>query len=169
VNYNKLKELLSEKKITVAQLAEKIGMSKGGLYSAISNETLSVNMLEKISEVLEVPATYFFDGGILSVEELNNLLNEAHDEARKQELHTDLLWERIGEKRYLLRMIYSALKSIYIDQKTIGELTVGEVDKMLRKLIDAIDRSENFESEPAYLKNPERRKVKKREERQKKD
>ena len=61
MNYNKLNSLLLDKRMSIPQLAEKIGMTKRGLYSSIENKTLTVSTLEKISEVLEVLITVFFE------------------------------------------------------------------------------------------------------------
>lgn len=73
MNYNKLKNILSEKNISIPQLAEKINslqvnslpekkaITRGGLYSTIKNETLTIEMLEYISTALGVPVTTFFE------------------------------------------------------------------------------------------------------------
>jgi transcriptional regulator with XRE-family HTH domain len=61
LNYNKIKSLASENKISLKELADKINLSEQGLHSGIKKQTLSVTNLEKIAEVLEVPVSYFFE------------------------------------------------------------------------------------------------------------
>ena len=48
------KDLLKEKGLTMTTLAEKVGMSRGGLYTAIKNKTLNIETITLISAVLEV-------------------------------------------------------------------------------------------------------------------
>jgi transcriptional regulator with XRE-family HTH domain len=60
MKYSILKELLTQKRINIPTLAKEIGMSKPGLYLAIEKERLTVETLEKIAGVLEVPVNVFF-------------------------------------------------------------------------------------------------------------
>lgn len=66
MEYSKIRELCTSRGISIPQLAEKIGVSKG-LYTAIKNETLTVSTLEKIAEALEVPVCTFFESGYSKV------------------------------------------------------------------------------------------------------
>jgi transcriptional regulator with XRE-family HTH domain len=59
--YNKIKILAGENKISLKDLAEKIGLSEQGLHSGIKKQTLSVTNLERIAELLGVPVSYFFE------------------------------------------------------------------------------------------------------------
>ena len=56
----KIKELCYERKLTIPQLAENIGMSKS-FYSTLKNDSLKVSTLLKIAEVFKVPASVFFE------------------------------------------------------------------------------------------------------------
>ena len=60
MKYSILKDLLTQKRINIPTLAKEIGMSKPGLYLAIEKERLTVETLEKIAGVLEVPVNVFF-------------------------------------------------------------------------------------------------------------
>jgi transcriptional regulator with XRE-family HTH domain len=66
LNYSLIKNFASENKISLKDLAEKINLSEQGLHSGIKNQTLSVTNLEKISKVLNVPISKFFDDKIQS-------------------------------------------------------------------------------------------------------
>lgn len=165
MNYNRLKDLLSEKKITIPQLAGRIGMSKGGLYTAISNQTLTVITLEKIAEALDVPVPYFFYDEDQNEEDLLYQIDQSEKEIGEKDLQIDLLWERIGEKRYLLRMIYQELKELFVEHSTLGDMTVGEYEAILKKLVNEIDKSENFSGESDLLKKRQEERLKRRQDR----
>lgn len=131
---NKIKELLTEKGLTFTALADKIGVSRAGLYHTIYNNTLSVRSLEKIAEVLEVPVTVFF-------EDENEKWTKAAliDEVKRLDEENEVLWNRndelmdtIRSKRSILRLTYNQLKSIQ--------------DNRLDVIIGAIDESEKFEN-----------------------
>jgi len=62
MDYNKIKSLAEDKKINLSVIAEKIGMTVSGFYSSIKNNTLRIDALEKIAEVLEVDVKVFFGG-----------------------------------------------------------------------------------------------------------
>ena len=74
MDFSKIKDLLTDKRLTMKTLSDKIGMSRGGLHTAIANKTLTIEALEKIAEALEVPVTYFFESG--SSDEIEFLRSE---------------------------------------------------------------------------------------------
>jgi transcriptional regulator with XRE-family HTH domain len=57
---NKIKKRLKELKLTQKEFCEQIKMTPSGFRSAISNKTLQLKTLEKISSVLAVPMSYWF-------------------------------------------------------------------------------------------------------------
>jgi transcriptional regulator with XRE-family HTH domain len=61
MNYSKLKRIAKDKRMSIKELSEKIGMSETGFHQALNNNTLKVETLEKISDVLEVPIFFLFD------------------------------------------------------------------------------------------------------------
>lgn len=132
MNYNKLNSLLLDKRMSIPQLAEKIGMTKRGLYSSIENKTLTVSTLEKISEVLEIPAAIFFEDEndkrnksalIIEVEKLKkeikdikiiNKLNENLAASATREAAANLKISLVYQdllKRYMQTDIENELKS----------------------------------------------------------
>lgn len=54
MNYNNLKRIAKEKKITLKQLANDADMTEVGFHQAIKNDTLTVHALEKIALILDV-------------------------------------------------------------------------------------------------------------------
>jgi len=61
MNYEIIKKYCDDKRISLPELAKKVGLSKTGLYLAISKKTLTVEKLEAIVKELDVPIWYFFD------------------------------------------------------------------------------------------------------------
>jgi transcriptional regulator with XRE-family HTH domain len=61
MNFSKIKTICEEKGLTIPGLADKIGLSEAGLYQSIRNQSMKVDVLEKIAEVLETPIWIFFD------------------------------------------------------------------------------------------------------------
>ncbi|MBN2664370.1 MAG: helix-turn-helix transcriptional regulator [Bacteroidales bacterium] len=64
MNLIKIKHTAEKKSYLLKDLSEKIGMSYQNLNRCIRENKISANDLEKISEVLEVPISYFFEDDI---------------------------------------------------------------------------------------------------------
>jgi transcriptional regulator with XRE-family HTH domain len=100
MNYNTLLSQIKNKGLTVSRLADLIEMSKTGLYAAIEKKTLTVDKLEKISEVLKVPITLFFEGqpGITidnqETENLKKRISELDEQLENYKLLIEVLKER---------------------------------------------------------------------------
>lgn len=54
MNINKLKGKIVEKEMTVALLAEKIGIDRSTLYRKLDNQTLTIKEVKKIVEILNL-------------------------------------------------------------------------------------------------------------------
>ncbi len=140
MNYKKIDDLLTAKDLSFKLLAERIGVTRTGLYHTIKNKTLTVSALEKIAEVFEVPVIVFFED-----ENEKWTKSALIDEVKKLDEENEVLWNRIDElmdtiraKRSILRLTYTQLKSLQ--------------DSRLNEIISAIDESENFENHPVREK-----------------
>jgi transcriptional regulator with XRE-family HTH domain len=155
--YSKIKTLITDRNITVPQLADKIGMTKGGLYAAIEKNTLSVKTLEKIAEVFDVPITSFFEDEndewtkpalIAEVKKNEKTISELHDNCVQ-------LLDMLRAKRSSLRLILMNIRSTQdlIKQNitnTEDEFIIDLINKIANSLkgIDlAINDSEHFDNE----------------------
>lgn len=58
---DKVKKLAKLREISMRKLCQRIEMTENGLAAAFKNNTLKVETLVKISQVLGVPVSYFFD------------------------------------------------------------------------------------------------------------
>jgi transcriptional regulator with XRE-family HTH domain len=60
MDYNIIKALAKERAVPLKEICSKVGMSEVGLYRSFINNTLKVDILEKIANVLGVSPCYFF-------------------------------------------------------------------------------------------------------------
>ena len=63
MNVNKIKEILTTRRISIKDFAKDIGMTESGFHKALLNNTFKVSTLEKISAELHIPTTFWFDDG----------------------------------------------------------------------------------------------------------
>ncbi len=56
----KIKDLARQKELSMRKICQKIDMSENGLALGLRNNTIKLDTLSKISEVLHIPITYFF-------------------------------------------------------------------------------------------------------------
>jgi transcriptional regulator with XRE-family HTH domain len=66
MNYNRIKSELERRGITIKELCGKVDVTEQGLHQMIRNSSMKVDVLERISEALEVPVSYWFDGPALT-------------------------------------------------------------------------------------------------------
>lgn len=56
-----VKRKLTEKGISIPQLASELGMTKQNLYAMLNNNDLKISVLEKISQILNIPVLSLLD------------------------------------------------------------------------------------------------------------
>lgn len=61
MNYNLIRDLMKQKKISIRKVCQQIEVTESGLWKMLKNETLQVSVLEKIANALEVPVSLFFN------------------------------------------------------------------------------------------------------------
>ncbi len=61
-NLTLIRDLCERKKITIRELAQKVGRDESSIQSAIRRGSTNSNTIELIAKELGVPAGYFFDG-----------------------------------------------------------------------------------------------------------
>lgn len=157
--YSKIKKLLTEENLSVPQLAEKIGMTKGGLYAAIENNTLSVKTLEKIAEVFNVPITSFFEdeNDKWNKQALIDEFNKLDKKNKELTKLNDEFISIIGSKRAILRFIYMNIRNF--QDNIIGMGSNEDIKSFLVKMSQGlklmeygINESENFDIDVLRMK-----------------
>ncbi len=61
MDYNKITQELKRKKMLHQDLARQMGITRQGLTAALRNKSLRVKDLESISEILDVPISYWWE------------------------------------------------------------------------------------------------------------
>jgi len=108
LNYSLINTIREEKNITLENLANKIGKTRGGLSTAIKKETLAIKDLEAISQVLGVSPCVFFGGESEYLSKQSNT-EECKNCSEKDELleiykeRTQELKERVEEQKIFNR------------------------------------------------------------------
>ncbi len=69
MNYSKIKLYLSQKNMTIKDLATEIDMTEAGFYAMFKNQTLSVKKMEMIAEILGISPCEFFENNAHHVSE----------------------------------------------------------------------------------------------------
>jgi len=57
----KIKYIAGSNKISMQNVISATGMTESGFYAMFRNDSIKVNILQKIAEVLNVPVSYFFE------------------------------------------------------------------------------------------------------------
>lgn len=63
MNYDKIKIELEKRKITIKDFCRKIDITEQGFYHMIRNESMKVDVLERMSKALNVPVSFWFEEG----------------------------------------------------------------------------------------------------------
>lgn len=61
MNYNRIEELTKTLSIDMQTFCDAISMSKAGYYKMLKDQTLKVEVLERIANYFSVPVSTFFD------------------------------------------------------------------------------------------------------------
>jgi transcriptional regulator with XRE-family HTH domain len=143
MNQSVIKKLLVEKKMTMEALAEKIGMSRVGLYTALKNNTLSVGKLELIAGALNEPIEIFLYDNISDTNDFIAIHERRLAKLRQIELQLktgsdeEIIQQfnlKDEEIKQIKRKLY-VIESIIFDIKNFQEKYYKEYDpEMLARL-----------------------------------
>jgi transcriptional regulator with XRE-family HTH domain len=61
MNYEEIKVLCDKRRMPVKELAAKCGITEAGLHQMLRNQSMKIDILEKIADVLDVPVSSFFN------------------------------------------------------------------------------------------------------------
>lgn len=122
-NLLKIKDLAKERKIPLKALAEKIGMTPEALSTMMRNGTTNTRTLEKISEILSVSPSVFFeddnnkgteDFSLSNLEELKDFINghNVHHNNINNSKILEKALDEIGAHRKLLTASHKNITTI---------------------------------------------------------
>ncbi len=72
MDYNRIKTELEHKSMSIRDLCYKIDVTEQGLHQMIRNKSMKIEILERISYVLERPVSYWFEEGTDTESMLSN-------------------------------------------------------------------------------------------------
>lgn len=124
-NLNKIRDLCEKRNLTLKDLAEKVGLTQGGIQNILKENNTRVNTLEKISEILEVPTSIFFDDG--TPDDLIKTIADLKDELRRSEYTIKSLNLNLEEERQKTIM-YEDLIEI-VDEKILGLIPLNKLSE----------------------------------------
>jgi len=75
MDYSRIKLEVDHKEMTIKDLCCRIGVTEQGLHQMIRKESMKVEILERISSVLELPVTYWFEGCLAASCDINMIPN----------------------------------------------------------------------------------------------
>ena len=61
VNYSRIKLELEHRRITIKDFCREIDVTEQGLHQMIRNGSMKIDVLERISKVLDLPVSHWFD------------------------------------------------------------------------------------------------------------
>ena len=61
MDYSRIKSELEHKNLSIRELCFKIDVTEQGLHQMIRNKSMKIEVLERISNVLELPVSYWFE------------------------------------------------------------------------------------------------------------
>ena len=97
INLLKIKELSKSKKMTLEELADKVGMTKQGIYNLMSKNTCNFFFFFLIAEALGVSEAVFFDSNTqkLGGEPMESKVNEVARLSDSERAELEILRERV--------------------------------------------------------------------------
>jgi transcriptional regulator with XRE-family HTH domain len=161
MNFNKIKNICEQKGLTIPQLAEKIDLSEAGLYQSFRNQSMKVDILEKISTALEVPIWVFFD---LNPESAIAPLKKENEELRgnlvilettKAYLEKEV--KDLIEMVHILKQLNQSLEKINANNEEMvrNYEKIMDGNKLLHKFSDAIQTIEDIAKGKLKIGSPE--------------
>ncbi len=145
MNFNKIKTICEEKGLTIPALADNIGISEAGLYQSFRNQSMKVDILEKIAKVLDTPIWIFFDlDPEAQLEPLRKEIKYYKDKledisAIMPSIKKDM--EHMQERLAVTDMLVQSQKQIIENYKKIesNEELLNKSVKVIPKMLDAFD------------------------------
>lgn len=135
VNLSKIKELAKDEGITIKSLAIQVGVTEQGLHKMIKDNSASVETLDRISAVLGVNPSIFFENSN-DVELANDITQTgiSAEDANNSLVGTNIHHNNINNSAVLMK----ALNEISEHRKLISEShkNLTEITKAVVKLVE---------------------------------
>lgn len=84
MNYGKIKIELERRKITIKDFCRKVDITEQGFHQMLRNESMRIDVLERMSQVLGVPISFWFNDN-----EINLGIQTKHIDVKEKEKISD--------------------------------------------------------------------------------
>ena len=139
MNYIKIKHIAEEKNITFKSLCGEVGVTEAGLHQMIRNKSIKVDILEKISIVLKVPISHFFEDEKKIFGD-NNTVNIGSSVSESNNSNNNNNNTNYSEKTELLEAMGKIIKSLERNNNFYAELTSSLFSDISDLYIDLIEK-----------------------------
>lgn len=128
--YKKIRDRAKEKGISIKDLCRKIEMSEGGFYTTEKNNSLKIDTLLKIAEVLGVTHTYFFSES---------------EESNDYKIIIELIKKNNFTKSLFLNYTYEVMSEIVKDSEALKNKTLQYcTDKIFKGFFKRLKETKDF-------------------------
>lgn len=124
MNYSKLKGLIESNNFTIRKFCAKVGITESGYYRMIENRSMKIDTLEKMSEILQVPLSVFFEEGTAAPGANQTItgghsINQGNISNSKIEINLE---KCIDQVHHLEEQVLSLKQVVSLKDEIIGEL-----------------------------------------------
>lgn len=131
--YDKIKILSKTQNLKIRDLAEKVDMTEAGFYKSFKNNSLKVETLQKIADVLAVDIREFFGG--IGVD--NTELEKEHEKLKEEDTKNSFLI--VVLKYSLLDMLQIIADTFEYSRKKLSDRDVKRYENLIKKAKEIID------------------------------
>lgn len=167
----KIKELLSEKKISITEFSEKLDVSRNTVYNFFNKKyPIDVELLQKISDILEVPITIFFESNAESspsflkaelekVKENLSTLIKSHNDLQAENdrlLQNNSLYTMLLEsKTETASLLLNYISILFEDLLRLNTKSTAYIEKLILSEMPGLASSENKSLFNKYIESDE--------------
>lgn len=138
-----IKRTAKEAKMTLAELAEKIGYSEAGFHKAIANGTLNLKAIIKLSQVLNLPLeTFIQKEEVLTLATVINKVNQEEPDSKWGDM-----MRVIEQERQYLRLTIESL----LEQLKEKDNQLKEKDSQIDKFIISMSQKDGVINDYLYM------------------
>jgi len=106
MNYSSIQLLRVKNNLSERKLAQMVGMSASGFNNAMNRGTMTISVLEKLCELFEVPASYFFEDEKNPVSERSPNYGKKCQSCISKDGKIELLTKMIKEKEEIIKQLH---------------------------------------------------------------
>lgn len=112
MNYDEIKVLCDRQRIPIKELAAKCGITEAGLHQMLRNQSMRIDILEKIAEVLSVPVSVFFSTAPTGTGNTGTAIPQGFQNINSMDMQPEERAKYLGEMVDLLRLTTEAQQKV---------------------------------------------------------